>query len=229
MAEPLCVCLNYTVANIYAHLIFLLSGKGSSKHLKHHLTTKSPDVAQPVMEAEFLPCQDAPSPTNKPLNGSFDDLDIPYIDEEEDEDSITAWWHIHFSLNNRIVLWWCFMNISIFFFILEKRLWGIYIYLTGSHVDRPFTSVHCIFNIFQSVQCMLYSLVLRLKFLREKAGEKHLLAATEWENFNVNFFVCFIFCKTEKTVKNAALPIQLTLLHSIICAARSSPVGSEVI
>ncbi|XP_056912075.1 unconventional myosin-IXb-like isoform X1 [Takifugu flavidus] len=35
-------------------------GKGSSKHLKHHLTPKSPDVAQPVMEAEFLPCQDAP-------------------------------------------------------------------------------------------------------------------------------------------------------------------------
>lgn len=91
MAEPLCVCLNYTVANIYAHLIFLLSGKGSSKHLKHHLMPKSPDVAQTVMEAEFLPCRDAPSPTDKPLNGSFDDLDIPYIDEEEeDEDSITA-------------------------------------------------------------------------------------------------------------------------------------------
>lgn len=85
------MCVNYTVANIYAHLIFLLSGKGSSKHLKHHLTPKSPDVAQPVMEAEFLPCQDASSPADKPLNGSFDDLDIPYIDEEEeDEDSIRA-------------------------------------------------------------------------------------------------------------------------------------------
>lgn len=92
MAEPLYVCVNYTVANVCAHLIFLLSGKGSSKHLKQHLMSKSPDVAQPVMEAEFLPCQDAPSPTDKPLNGSFDDLDIPYIDEEEeeDEDSITA-------------------------------------------------------------------------------------------------------------------------------------------
>lgn len=59
---------------------------------KHDLTLKSPDVAQAVMEAEFLPCQDEPSPANKPLNGSFDDLDIPYIDEEEDddEDAITA-------------------------------------------------------------------------------------------------------------------------------------------
>ncbi|XP_070700770.1 unconventional myosin-IXb [Pempheris klunzingeri] len=38
----------------------------------------------------FLPSQDDPSPTDKPhipsktLNGSFDDLDIPYIDEDED-------------------------------------------------------------------------------------------------------------------------------------------------
>lgn len=38
----------------------------------------------------FLPCQDSPSPTDKPqtpskiLNGSFDDLNIPYIDEDED-------------------------------------------------------------------------------------------------------------------------------------------------
>lgn len=43
-----------------------------------------------------------------------------------------------------------------FFFILEKCLWEIYIYLTGSHVDRPYRSVHCILNIFQCVQCMLY-------------------------------------------------------------------------
>lgn len=45
------------------------------------------DVAQSMC---FLPSQDAPSPANKPkvtsktLNGSFDDLDIPYIDEDED-------------------------------------------------------------------------------------------------------------------------------------------------
>lgn len=38
----------------------------------------------------FLPSQDNPSPadrpqvTNKTLNGSFDDLDIPYIDDDED-------------------------------------------------------------------------------------------------------------------------------------------------
>lgn len=38
----------------------------------------------------FLPCQDSPSPSDKPqitrktLNGSFDDLDIPYIDEDGD-------------------------------------------------------------------------------------------------------------------------------------------------
>lgn len=38
----------------------------------------------------FLPSQDNPSLTDEPqitsksLNGSFDDLDIPYIDEDED-------------------------------------------------------------------------------------------------------------------------------------------------
>lgn len=86
----MCECVNYTVANIYANLVFLLAGKASSKLQKQHLTPKSPDVAQTVMETEFLPCQDDPSPTNKPLNGSFDDLDIPYIDEEEEEDAITS-------------------------------------------------------------------------------------------------------------------------------------------
>lgn len=45
------------------------------------------------MEAEFLPCQDDPSPTNKPLNGSFDDLDIPYIDDEEVEEEENATQH----------------------------------------------------------------------------------------------------------------------------------------
>lgn len=60
-----------------------------SKRQKHNLALKSPDVAEAVMEAEFLPCQDDPSPTNKPLNGSFDDLDIPYIDEEEEEENAT--------------------------------------------------------------------------------------------------------------------------------------------
>ena len=40
----------------------------------------------------FLPSPDSPSPTDKPqvtsktFSGSFDDLDIPYIDEDEDED-----------------------------------------------------------------------------------------------------------------------------------------------
>lgn len=49
------------------------------------------DVTQPMC---FLPCRDSPSPTSKPqtpgkiLNGSFDDLNIPYIDE--DEELITA-------------------------------------------------------------------------------------------------------------------------------------------
>lgn len=72
--------------------MFLLAGKASSKRQKHNLAVKSPDVAQAVMEAEFLPCQDDPCPTNKPLNRNFDDLDIPYIDaeEEDDEDAITA-------------------------------------------------------------------------------------------------------------------------------------------
>lgn len=42
----------------------------------------------------FLPSQDPPSPANKPqvkkktLNGSFDDLDIPYIDEDNEEDNL---------------------------------------------------------------------------------------------------------------------------------------------
>ncbi|KAM9322226.1 unconventional myosin-IXb isoform 2-T2 [Pholidichthys leucotaenia] len=45
------------------------------------------DVNQPVC---FLPSHDTPTPTTKPqdtqntFNGSFDDLDIPYIDENED-------------------------------------------------------------------------------------------------------------------------------------------------
>lgn len=44
------------------------------------------DVTQSMC---FLPSQDNPSPTDKPqlktLNGSFDQLDIPFIDEEDDE------------------------------------------------------------------------------------------------------------------------------------------------
>lgn len=45
------------------------------------------DVTQSMC---FLPSKDTPAPnskpqdTNKTLNGSFDDLDIPYIDEDED-------------------------------------------------------------------------------------------------------------------------------------------------
>lgn len=45
------------------------------------------DVTQSMC---FLPSKDTPVPkskpqdTNKTLNGSFDDLDIPYIDEDED-------------------------------------------------------------------------------------------------------------------------------------------------
>lgn len=45
------------------------------------------DVTQSMC---FLPSQDTPVPTsepqdtNKALNGSFDELDIPYIDEDED-------------------------------------------------------------------------------------------------------------------------------------------------
>lgn len=103
MLEPNCVCVlvrvcvcaclfaSYTVVNIYANLMLLLAGRVSSKRQKHNLALNSPDVAQAVMEAELLPCQDDPSPTNKPLIGNFNDLDIPYIDEEEDdEDAITA-------------------------------------------------------------------------------------------------------------------------------------------
>lgn len=82
------------------------------------------------MEAEFLPCQDASSPADKPLNGSFDDLDIPYIDEEEeDEDSIRAWWHINISLNNILVLWWGFMNISILCFLSLRNVSGGFTYI----------------------------------------------------------------------------------------------------
>lgn len=48
---------------------------------------QSTDVTQPTC---FPSNQDTPVPTSKPqdtnktLNGSFDDLDIPYIDEDED-------------------------------------------------------------------------------------------------------------------------------------------------
>lgn len=80
-----CVFANCTVVNTYANLMFLLAGKASSKHQKHNPALKSPDIVEAVMEAEFLPCQDDPSPTNKPLNRNFDDLDIPYIDAEEEE------------------------------------------------------------------------------------------------------------------------------------------------
>lgn len=81
-----CVLANYTVVNIDASLMFLLAGKVLSKRQKNNFALKSPDVAQAVTEAEFLPSQEEPSPTNKPLNGSFDNLDIPYIDAEEEED-----------------------------------------------------------------------------------------------------------------------------------------------
>lgn len=67
------------------------------------------------METEFLPCQDDPSPTNKPLNGSFDDLDIPYIDEEEEEDAITSWWRINSCDKTRLAL--CKMKTADFFFM----------------------------------------------------------------------------------------------------------------
>ena len=46
------------------------------------------DVTQSIC---FLPSQDTPFPTDKSqvtskiLNGSFEDLDIPYIDEDEDQ------------------------------------------------------------------------------------------------------------------------------------------------
>lgn len=45
------------------------------------------DDSQPMC---FLPSNDSPSPPDKPLNtsktmsGSFDNLDIPYIDDDED-------------------------------------------------------------------------------------------------------------------------------------------------
>ncbi|XP_034558738.1 unconventional myosin-IXb [Notolabrus celidotus] len=48
---------------------------------------QKPDVTQPMC---FLPSQDNPSPTDRPqdasksINRSFEDLDIPYIDEDED-------------------------------------------------------------------------------------------------------------------------------------------------
>lgn len=70
--------------------MFLRAGKASSKCQKHSLAPRAPAVVEAVIEAEFMPCEDEPSSTNKPLNGSFDDLDIPYIDEEEDEDAIAT-------------------------------------------------------------------------------------------------------------------------------------------
>lgn len=45
---------------------------------------QKPDATQSMC---FLPCDDSPSPTRMPqktLNRSFDDLDIPYIDDDED-------------------------------------------------------------------------------------------------------------------------------------------------
>lgn len=48
------------------------------------------DVTQAMC---LLPSQDHPSPTNRTLNGSFDDLDIPYIDEDEDENLTPAYSH----------------------------------------------------------------------------------------------------------------------------------------
>lgn len=80
--------------------MFLLAGKVLSKHREPNLEQKSLDVAKAAMEAEFLSCQNDPSPTNKALNGGIDDLDIPYIDDEIDEDSITAWWHKNSNNNN---------------------------------------------------------------------------------------------------------------------------------
>lgn len=51
----------------------------------HGQTTDEP------LSMSFLPSHENPCETNKPqtmsktLNGSFDDLDIPYIDEDDDE------------------------------------------------------------------------------------------------------------------------------------------------
>lgn len=89
----LCVCVCVFSNNVYANLMFLVAEKASLKHQKHNLALKSPDGARAVMEAESLPCQDDPSPANKPPQERFDDLDIPYIDAEEeddDEDEIAA-------------------------------------------------------------------------------------------------------------------------------------------
>ncbi|TWW73669.1 Unconventional myosin-IXb [Takifugu flavidus] len=81
----------------------------SIKQEKEDLTCRLPELEQENSDNEILDSASSmssesledrlgsvdsegrPSPTDKPLNGSFDDLDIPYIDEEEeDEDSITA-------------------------------------------------------------------------------------------------------------------------------------------
>lgn len=97
--------------NIFTSLMSLLPGKAAmrSKAQKLDSPAKPSGAAQDLVHTDaeqrefapgqttdvaesmcFLPSPDSPSPNEKPrmtgntVNGSLDNLDIPYIDEEED-------------------------------------------------------------------------------------------------------------------------------------------------